>query len=88
MLKKKRGQSTVEYVLLATAVIAVMIAFATTKETGLQKKLTDTLGTSANTIGNMTDRLHKSQQGSNTVIPTPPQGVVGFDPTTGFNSTQ
>ncbi|MBI3314677.1 MAG: hypothetical protein HYZ86_01870 [Candidatus Omnitrophica bacterium] len=88
MLKKKRGQSTVEYVLLATAVIAVMIAFATNKDTGLQKKLTDTLGTSANTIGNMTGRLHKSQQGSNTVIPTPAQSVVGFDPTTGFNSTQ
>ncbi len=30
-IKNKRGQSTVEYVLLVTAVVAVMIAFATSQ---------------------------------------------------------
>ena len=78
------GQSTVEYILLATAVIGVMIVFATSPGTGLQRKLTDTLGTSANTIGNMTGRLHRSQQESPDAS-TPAQSVVTFDPTTGFN---
>ncbi len=43
--KKKKGQSTVEYVLLVAGVIAVAIAFTTNPGGGLQQKLTDTVTT-------------------------------------------
>ena len=58
------GQSTVEYVLLVTAVIGVMIFFLTNKNQGLQGKLNSTLGTASNSIGNMTDRLQAGQKES------------------------
>ncbi len=86
MIINKKGQSTVEYILLATAVIGAMIVFATNKDAGLQSKLTDTLGTSTNTIANMTGRLKKSQEASDAKA-TPAQAVIVFDPATGFNST-
>jgi hypothetical protein len=41
--KNKRGQSTVEYILLVTAVVSVGIIFLTNKNTGLQKKMNTTL---------------------------------------------
>jgi Flp pilus assembly pilin Flp len=50
-LKNKRGQSTVEYVLLVTAVIAVIIAFTTgTNKNGLQDQLNTTLNAAAQDI--------------------------------------
>ena len=41
--KNKRGQSTVEYVLLVTAVLAVIIAFVSTKNGGFQGQMNTTL---------------------------------------------
>ena len=45
-IKNKRGQSTVEYVLLVTAVVAVIIAFVTVNNNGgFQAQLNSTLNT-------------------------------------------
>jgi len=51
--KNKRGQSTVEYILLVTAVIAVLIAFATNKSGPLQTQLNSTMGQFSNEIGDV-----------------------------------
>jgi hypothetical protein len=61
----RRGQSTVEYIVLVSAVIAVMIVFLTNKNTGLQAKLNTTLEDTADQIGNMSDRLEKSHSLTN-----------------------
>ena len=81
MSRKTRGQSTVEYILLVTAVVGVMILFLTNKNTGLQSKLNSTLDTAGNNIGDMSNRLNKSHAASNGVGPGP---AVSVDPTTGF----
>jgi Flp pilus assembly pilin Flp len=53
----KRGQSTVEYVLLVAAVIAVMIAFTTNKSTGLQQHLNATLDSATGQMDTMSDKF-------------------------------
>ena len=50
----KEGQSTVEYILLVTAVIAVIIAITTGP---FKTKLTDTIDKTTDGMGNMADRL-------------------------------
>jgi Flp pilus assembly pilin Flp len=60
-IKNKRGQSTVEYVLLMTAVVAVIIAMVTSNKSGLQSQLNSTLNTAINDIGDMTNRLQGSE---------------------------
>ncbi len=53
---KIKGQSTVEYILLVTAVIAVIITF--TGPGGVfQTKLTNTIDKTTDGMGNMADRL-------------------------------
>jgi Flp pilus assembly pilin Flp len=70
---KKRGQSTVEYVLLMTAVVAVIIAFVSTKNNGgLQDQLGNNLNTVVGDIGDMGTRLsgsHAAAPGNATVTP-------------------
>jgi Flp pilus assembly pilin Flp len=62
----KRGQSTVEYVLLVAAVIAVMIAFATGNKSGsFQNELSGTLSDAAGQMSNMSGRLAGSEAGTN-----------------------
>ncbi len=63
MFRKMRtkGQSTVEYILLATAVVAVLILFTTSPNTGLRGKLNSTLTSAVDTIGDMGNRLKNSQ---------------------------
>ena len=66
-IKNKRGQSTVEYILLVTAVVAVIIVFVTSNNKGgFQRQLNTTLNTviqdmnsMAGSIGRITrsDRL-------------------------------
>ncbi len=85
-MKTKSGQSTVEYILLATAVIGAMIFFTTGNNSALQGRLGNTLNSATDSIGNISNRLSKSQEGSNTSVDTPPP--VGFDPGAGFNQTQ
>ena len=81
MFRKTKGQSTVEYILLVTAVIGVMIFFLTNKDAGIQNKLSNTLNTASDSIGNMSDRLDRSHAASNGVSPGP---SVTVDPTRGF----
>lgn len=65
-IRDNRGQSTVEYIVLATAVIAVIILFAMNPNGGLQSHLGNTLNTAANGIeakGNALDESHTSEDG-------------------------
>lgn len=70
-IKNRRGQSTVEYVLLMTAVTAVIIAMVTSNKGGLQGQLNTTLNSAIESIGNMSDRLATSQQASNVNATSP-----------------
>ncbi len=63
--KNKRGQSTVEYVLLMTAVVAVIIALVTSNNGGLQSQLNSTYNSALGTVGTMSDRLAGSEAASN-----------------------
>ena len=81
MLRKTRGQSTVEYILLVTAVIAVMIVFTTNKTTGLQGRLNTTYDTATNDINTMANRLissHKASVAGNVVNPAQLNVLTGF----------
>jgi Flp pilus assembly pilin Flp len=69
-IKNKRGQSTVEYVLLVTAVVAVMIVFATGKGTGIQGQLNSTLNQVTGKIDDMTSQI------TNSYAPGPDNGTV------------
>lgn len=53
----KKGQSTVEYILLVTAVIAVVILFMTGDKSKFQERLTNTLDISTNSMANVAIRL-------------------------------
>ena len=61
-IKNKRGQSTVEYILLVTAVVAVMIVFATSQGGPLQSQLNTTLNTATSDMGNAASVLSGSHQ--------------------------
>ena len=67
-IKNKRGQSTVEYILLVTAVVAVMIVFATSQNGGIQGQLGSVLNTAANEMNTqmgILDGSHSSPAGGN-----------------------
>ncbi len=85
-MKTKGGQSTVEYILLATAVIGAMIFFTTSDSSPLKSRLGSTLNSAANSIGSMSNRLTNSQ-GPSPIGVTPAPGVT-VDPTLGFNTVQ
>ncbi|MDO8675289.1 MAG: hypothetical protein Q7K71_04130 [Candidatus Omnitrophota bacterium] len=79
---KTKGQSTVEYILLATAVIGAMIFFTTGPNSALTGRLGNTLNSTADSIGSISNRLVNSQGATaNGVTPAP--GVT-VDPTAGF----
>jgi len=60
-IKNKKGQSTVEYVLLMTAVVAVIIGFVATNNTGgFQDQMNKNLNSAVSDIGSMTDKLTAS----------------------------
>jgi len=57
-IKNKRGQSTVEYILLVTAVVAVMVIFATNNnQGGFRNTLNSTLTQTTADVGTMGDKL-------------------------------
>ncbi len=80
--KTKGGQSTVEYILLATAVIAAMIFFTTGDNSVLKTRLGATLNSAANSIGGISNRLVNSQ-GPTPAGVTPPSPIT-VDPTRGW----
>jgi Flp pilus assembly pilin Flp len=62
----KKGQSTVEYVLLVAAVIAVMVAFTTNKNSGgFQDTLNTALGDASDQMSNLSGRFKQSDAGTN-----------------------
>ena len=77
-IKNKRGQSTVEYVLLVTAVVAVIIALVAGNNSVFQNQLNTTLNTAIGDIGVGVDALSNSHAPSNAVgnaTRTPPYSV-------------
>ncbi len=63
-IKNKKGQSTVEYVLLVTAVLAVIIAFTSNSSSPLKSQLNNTLGNAVSDIGSEEDQLDSSHNPS------------------------
>ncbi len=61
MLKNKRGQSTLEYILLVTAVVVVLLGFLASKTGIFQTSLNATLTQGTNGMNNMSIRLSGSR---------------------------
>jgi hypothetical protein len=64
MFNKRKGQSTVEYIVLVTAVIGVTIAFLLSPASPFRQTLTNSMNNMTKQIGNMTDRLTDSTEAS------------------------
>jgi hypothetical protein len=58
LIKKKKGQSTVEYIILVTAVIAVIILFVVNPNSPFRTRMNDTLGNGTDAMANMAARLN------------------------------
>lgn len=56
-MTRQQGQSTVEYILVVTAVIAVVILFTTNKDTGFQKQLTNVLNQTTGSMEQVANRF-------------------------------
>ena len=74
----KKGQSTVEYVLLVTAVVAVMIAFATKDNTGIRARINNIYTETGNSMGDLTESLTGSHAPANE-IKASPDAPLGLD---------
>ncbi len=62
--KKKKGQSTVEYIILVTAVLAVILIFLGPNGV-FRQKYNETLSTGTDGMVNMADRLKNSRPQAN-----------------------
>ena len=76
-LNNKKGQSTVEYIVLVTAVIAVIIAFATSNNGGLRGKLGNTYNQLGDNWTNKARTLADSQVTNSTA--SSPAPTVNVD---------
>jgi hypothetical protein len=77
-IKNKRGQSTVEYILLVTAVVAVIIVLVAGNKSQFQTTLNTTLNTAISDMGTGVDALsasHAPSTGVSTATGTPPYSV-------------
>lgn len=81
MLNKRRGQSTVEYIVLVSAVIAVAIAFFLAPNNQFSKTMNSTLGQATSQISNMQGRLVNGQPLTTGASPAP---AVNTGITAGF----
>ena len=66
-IKNKRGQSTVEYILLVTAVLAVIVALVAGKNGAFQQQLNGTLNTAVADMNSLGTTL----SGSHGLSPAP-----------------
>lgn len=60
-LKKKSGQSTVEYILLVTAVIVILIFFLVSGNSPFKQKYNETLNIATSGMQDMANRLATSR---------------------------
>ncbi len=58
LIKKKKGQSTVEYIILVTAVVVVIIFFVVNPGSPFRTRMNDTLGNATDSMVNMAGRLN------------------------------
>jgi len=61
MLKSKKGQSTLEYIILVTGVVAILIAFLTSDQSPFRQAYNNTLRSATNGMENMANRLQQSR---------------------------
>ncbi len=59
--KKKKGQSTLEYIVLVTGVIAVLLIFVGSPNSGFRQAYNDTLTQGTNGMEDMANRLRYSR---------------------------
>ena len=57
MLKNKKGQSTLEYIILVTAVVAVLLVFLAPGKGVFSTTLNTSLGKVSNGMGRFADRI-------------------------------
>ena len=60
LLRKIKGQSTLEYIVMVTAVIAVLLIFLNPTSGIFASRVNETLDTATNTMTNMATRLSTS----------------------------
>ena len=60
MLRKKKGQSTVEYILLVTTVIGVIILFLVNPNSPFRQRLNQSLDVATNDMVDIATRLSNS----------------------------
>jgi hypothetical protein len=60
MVKNKKGQSTLEYIILVTAVIVVIISFLVSPASPFRTQLNTTLNSTIGMVDTMTIRLGNS----------------------------
>jgi len=60
MLRNRKAQSTVEYVILVTAVLSIVIAFVLRNDSPFRQALNDTFQDGTDGMVNMADRLQAS----------------------------
>jgi|CXWL01.1.fsa_nt_gi uncharacterized protein (UPF0333 family) len=58
LIKKKKGQSTVEYIILVTAVVVVIIFFVVNPNSPFRNQMNSTLGNATGSMVNMAARLN------------------------------
>lgn len=75
------GQSTVEYIVLATAVISVVIIFVTGNNSVFKTKLGNVLGNAAEDISDRGEKLSDTHEGSNPGKYVGPTDALQVDPT-------
>ena len=74
----RRGQSTVEYIVLVTAVLAVAIAFLVSPSGPFQTRLNSSMDLTTSQMTNMAERLSNGQPLTNENSPAAP---FSTDPT-------
>ena len=61
MLRSKKGQSTVEYLILVAGVIALLLVFVGSNTGVFQTAITDTYSNATSGMTNMAERLRNSR---------------------------
>ncbi len=64
MMKNKQGQSTLEYIILMTAVVVAVIAFVVSSDSPFKKALNSTLNSGTGTMNDMGHRIIKGFESS------------------------